>query len=287
MTRTRECSTGFSSDCVGLSSEEIECLVEDCPEFVEWQEWSACSKSCAGGQKSRRRYCSSGDLNDCTGESFETESCNETECPTYGLWSFWSGCSKSCGGGNQYRSRMCSSGIDSDCPGFRSEMQKCSQNLCPVWNLWQDWESCSVTCSRGTRNRFRGCSTGLLVDCFGDSIKQEFCYAGSCPTAAPKTITALPLEENRLQIESSKFAPTPVSNFLNVKVEEFGKGESLHNSALNGFQQFGGANAEDNSFGRKKSQVSEYESDEYAEYYYNDYDKSANTQVKELNIHNN
>jgi len=240
-----------------------------------------CSKSCDGGKQSRRRYCNSGDLNDCTGESFEREVCNDFECPTYGLWSDWSVCSKSCDGGNQYRNRRCSSGMDSDCIGNGSESQKCSLQQCPDWNEWQEWEGCTVTCGKGTQNRFRGCSTGLLVDCFGDSIQQESCFNGLCPTTAPKTISTLPLEENRFAPNEETFAPTPPNDFVNIQVEEFNEGDDLYQSALNGFDQFGGSSQKDNVLGQRRFQPTlnydqksdYYDSSQYDSnsYYSNDY----------------
>jgi len=182
-------------------------------------------------------------------------------------------CSKSCGGGDQFRNRRCSSGNDDDCIGNGSETQKCGLNQCPVWNEWQDWEGCSVTCGRGHRNRFRGCTTGRLVDCFGDSIEQEDCSAGMCPTKAPKTIVTLPVEENRFSdVDESYSPPTPPTGFVNVQVEEFAGTDDLYQSALNGFDQFGGSanqKSENGLIGRQGARPNaNYDSKDFYDYSY-------------------
>ena len=54
-------------------------------DWVTWGEWSACSATCGGGQRSRSRRCRdsvSGNQNQtrCTGNDEETERCNTENC---------------------------------------------------------------------------------------------------------------------------------------------------------------------------------------------------------------
>ena len=53
--------------------------------WSEWEEFSECSVSCGGGEKSRQRYCNNPEPQyegeDCEGDDEETMSCNEDPCP--------------------------------------------------------------------------------------------------------------------------------------------------------------------------------------------------------------
>uniref|UniRef100_K1P696 Hemicentin-1 n=1 Tax=Magallana gigas TaxID=29159 RepID=K1P696_MAGGI len=53
-------------------------------EFKNWGAWSACSKACGGGKRSRNRECAStGDI-PCSDDTTEEEDCNTNACATNG-----------------------------------------------------------------------------------------------------------------------------------------------------------------------------------------------------------
>ena len=58
--------------------------IEEGPLFGVWSDWSSCSVTCGGGERSRTRPCSSGcsiiDDDDDDDDRTETEVCNQSEC---------------------------------------------------------------------------------------------------------------------------------------------------------------------------------------------------------------
>ncbi len=50
--------------------------------WAEWQQWSTCSESCAGGTRTKTRMKSETEnvAGSCAGNSTETEICNQQEC---------------------------------------------------------------------------------------------------------------------------------------------------------------------------------------------------------------
>ena len=52
--------------------------------YTEWSQWTQCSKTCGGGEKTRERSCSNpapqGNGQPCEGEPEETVVCNKQEC---------------------------------------------------------------------------------------------------------------------------------------------------------------------------------------------------------------
>ena len=55
-------------------------------QWSDWGAWSACTKTCGGGQQTRTRQCNnpapSGGGSDCTGDSQQTQDCNTDACNT-------------------------------------------------------------------------------------------------------------------------------------------------------------------------------------------------------------
>ncbi|XP_007516708.2 A disintegrin and metalloproteinase with thrombospondin motifs 18 isoform X1 [Erinaceus europaeus] len=192
------------------------CNTFSCPAYWKPGEWSMCSKSCAGGQQSRKIQC-------VQKKSFQKEEpvlhslcpvstptqirvCSNHACPP--TWSLgpWSQCSKTCGRGVRKREVLCKS---SDTGGNVSEslcsstlkpasQEGCVLGRCPKNNRLQwvvsSWSECSVTCGSGIRRRELQCSEdlqGKLIT-FPErrcrNIKkpnpdlEETCNQGLCPT---------------------------------------------------------------------------------------------------------
>jgi len=84
--RTRACTP--EGECQGEGREERECSTDPCAVpggWSLWGEWSPCTASCGGGNKTRVRECSdpapANGGEDCEGENTEAEECGAEECP--------------------------------------------------------------------------------------------------------------------------------------------------------------------------------------------------------------
>ncbi|XP_065060766.1 uncharacterized protein LOC135688018 [Rhopilema esculentum] len=146
-TRTRLCvnHTMEAETCKGNSSETVDCNVIKCPVdggFVQWSPWSQCSKSCAGGKRTRNRTCTNpypayeGAI--CYGKYIEEKSCNLWFCPVNGGWSSWTEwqhCNKPCNHGNKTRKRFCDNPLAMyggiPCQGNNQESNQCNPTICP------------------------------------------------------------------------------------------------------------------------------------------------------------
>ena len=64
-----------------ILSLKYQIVAENC-EWSAWSEWSACTKSCDGGDKTRTRSKTSNEAHGgiCCGESSETSKCNSNVC---------------------------------------------------------------------------------------------------------------------------------------------------------------------------------------------------------------
>ena len=73
--------------CEGKATETKRCNWKACPVDCEWGsygEWSSCSKTCGGGEKSRSRLVAKPAFNGglaCEGDTLETKICNGHLCP--------------------------------------------------------------------------------------------------------------------------------------------------------------------------------------------------------------
>ncbi|KAK2493422.1 hypothetical protein MC885_020448 [Smutsia gigantea] len=192
------------------------CSAFSCPAYWKPGEWSACSRSCAGGQQSRKIQCvqkkpfqkEEAVLHSLCPVSTPTQVqvCNAHTCPPGWSLGPWSQCSKTCGRGMRKREVLCKSSATAEalpenlCSStLRPESQEgCVLGRCPRNNRLQwavsSWSECSVTCGLGTRKREVKCSEkasqGKLIT-FPErrcrNIKkpnldmEETCNRGACP----------------------------------------------------------------------------------------------------------
>ena len=167
----------------------------DC-EWGSYSEWSSCTVSCGGGEKSRTRPVATAASNggkDCEGEATESEACNTEGCPVncqWGSYGDWSSCSVSCGGGEKSRTRPVATAASNggqDCEGDATESKACNTGGCPVncqWGSYGNWSSCSVSCGRGEKSRRRpvaiAASNGGQA-CTGNATEIMVCDEIACP----------------------------------------------------------------------------------------------------------
>ncbi|EPY85805.1 A disintegrin and metalloproteinase with thrombospondin motifs 18 [Camelus ferus] len=192
------------------------CNAFSCPAYWKPGEWTVCSRSCAGGQQSRKIQCvqkkpfqkEEAVLHSLCPVSTPTQVqvCNNHACPPEWSLGPWSQCSKTCGRGVRKRDVLCKStaaaeGVpESLCASTpRPESQEgCVLGRCPKNSRLQwvvsSWSECSSTCGLGVRKREMKCSEkafqGKLIT-FPErrcrNIKkpnldlEETCNRGACP----------------------------------------------------------------------------------------------------------
>ena len=116
-------------------------------EWQTWKTWSACSKTCGQGTRTRFRRHNGGRQ-----VTTETGTCNLGTCPLNptGLWlgwGPWDECSVTCGHGTTNRTRPCDGDPedaqgDADCPmdqGFESK--DCQKEICPGYRIRIGYDS--------------------------------------------------------------------------------------------------------------------------------------------------
>lgn len=214
----------FGDPCKGSMQLSRPCGTALCPgdtkidcKWGDWGGWSACSKTCLGGQRVRHREIEvepSPDGLPCQkGPAMQTVPCSTGPCKHlsetcgWGPWSLWGPCSKDCGSGQQERFRQQAwvhntpslssgrrllvgfrNGDSGDCDGSQKEIRPCGIAPCntadsPVpcrWEAWSDWTGCSCN---GIRERSRNIGSppqngGLF--CTGPSTSNEKCTPQNC-----------------------------------------------------------------------------------------------------------
>ncbi|XP_008821168.1 A disintegrin and metalloproteinase with thrombospondin motifs 18 [Nannospalax galili] len=159
------------------------CNAFSCPPYWMPGEWSACSKSCAGGQQSRKIQCVQKkpfQKEEAVLHSFcpvstptQVQVCNSHDCPPEWSLGPWSQCSKTCGRGVRRRDLLCKNSAaktvsESLCSSStRPEAQegcvlgRCPKNTRLQW-VTSSWSECSTTCGVGVRKRELKCSEKTL-----------------------------------------------------------------------------------------------------------------------------
>jgi hypothetical protein len=178
------------------------CDAGPCPDGCDvspWSLWSACSRSCGGGVKTRARHVLYHEPREgvvCPVLS-EDKQCSHLGCPApcqVSAWGGWGSCSTSCASGVQARGRnvtSAASGGGDACPEL-SEQRECSTAQCPVdcvASPWTPWAMCSATCGAGSMWRMR-----LVVrpsahggkPC-SSRLDHKACDAGLCPVGCDVT----------------------------------------------------------------------------------------------------
>eukprot|EP00927_Polykrikos_kofoidii_P046142 TRINITY_DN40342_c0_g1_i1.p1 TRINITY_DN40342_c0_g1~~TRINITY_DN40342_c0_g1_i1.p1 ORF type:complete len:1783 (+),score=246.39 TRINITY_DN40342_c0_g1_i1:177-5525(+) len=173
----------------------------DC-RFGDWTEWSACSRSCNGGQQFSHRQVAAqarGNGRSCGSAALRrVQPCGESACsdPVDCVWSDWgraSRCTATCGGGQHYRRREIltlarnggkACGTTDTIEALPCATQSCSGQLVCVWTQWSSWGSCSAACSGGEmkRHRLRVNASSLLHA--QSPIDGSIELSASLPTAA-------------------------------------------------------------------------------------------------------
>jgi hypothetical protein len=127
----------------------------------KWSPFTACSKTCGVGTKSRRRYVTKKST-DCPALS-ETKKCVADECPVHcavTAWSKFGPCTAKCGSGIQEKTRNIvkaptSNGVK--CPHLK-EKQLCNTKPCSIdcqMGSWSEWAPCNAKCGGGKTTRTR------------------------------------------------------------------------------------------------------------------------------------
>jgi len=184
--------------CSSQTCEYVDCLWSD------WNDWSACSCECDGGQRTRTRSVSrfpEKGGKPCVPLSKEevaacnTEKCGEQSCVdgAWGEWGEWERCSKSCDGGLTWRTREvaveanhCGKPALGDARVYAScnEDKPCEESVDCEFAEWGEWSACTSECD-GVRRRSRE----VAVEGRG---KGKFCIGAMKETAPCNPLPGMP-----------------------------------------------------------------------------------------------
>ncbi|XP_078491513.1 thrombospondin type-1 domain-containing protein 7A isoform X1 [Ciona intestinalis] len=167
---TRNAAHGAPS-CPALQQTQV-CNIRKCPVpciVSDWNDWSACSKSCGEGESIRSRNITRHPAHGAPScpVLHESNSCHIRPCPVpceVSGWTAWDACSKTCGEGVSNRTRNITNHPahgGRSCPDLQ-QTKVCHIRKCPVPCLvsdWERWSTCSRHCGGGhsikTRNIIR------------------------------------------------------------------------------------------------------------------------------------
>jgi hypothetical protein len=151
----------------------------------KWSPFTACSKTCGAGTKSRRRYVTKRST-DCPALT-ETKACVTEECPVHcavTAWSTFGPCTAKCGSGVQTKTRKIvkaptKKGVK--CPHLH-EKQLCNTKPCSVhcqMGSWSKWTPCNAKCGGGKTTRQRAVTVNAR---FGGKACESTEQAKKCNT---------------------------------------------------------------------------------------------------------
>ncbi|KAM4638835.1 A disintegrin and metalloproteinase with thrombospondin motifs 18 isoform 1-T1 [Amazona ochrocephala] len=195
------------------------CNTNPCPAYWSTGEWSACSKSCGGGQQSRLIQCvqkRAFQREEVVAHSLcpistptQVQMCNSQDCPPEWNPGLWSQCSKTCGRGVKKRDVYCKSTGSPKVKILPESMcskdhkpeshQTCVLGRCPKNDRLQwvisSWSECSASCGPGVQKRELKCGEktihGKLITfpqrrCRNikkpNTNLEEACNKGACPS---------------------------------------------------------------------------------------------------------
>ncbi|XP_071953844.1 A disintegrin and metalloproteinase with thrombospondin motifs 6-like [Antedon mediterranea] len=141
-------------------------------------QWSACSATCAGGEKVAVIECRKSDDDSVVSETFcnpdlkptqKRQSCNTERCAPKWSHGDWSECSQTCNGGVKHRLVTCmvqitaheSESVDeSHCMTHKPASEiPCGTNMCPPQWVTSVWSKCMPECGPGIQTREVTCMT--------------------------------------------------------------------------------------------------------------------------------
>ena len=180
--------------CASLSNAR-DCNSHACPVdcvLSAWQSYTACTKSCNTGMKTRLRTIATATAHGgvaCDALT-QTVACAQGACPIHcdtSAWSVWTECTKSCGAGSKTRTRRVTTNPLHGgylCPPL-SQTVPCKTQACPVdcvLAAWKPWAACSLSCGSGSQTRTRDVTTAMAhggVSCAATSQARQ-CNTSPC-----------------------------------------------------------------------------------------------------------
>jgi hypothetical protein len=152
--------------------DDADCNTDRCPIdciVTNYNEWSACDKSCGAGISKRERAISTDPAHGgmACPALVEEQDCNIRKCPNNCLvteWTEYSTCSVTCEKGTKTKTRSVTrnaahGGVE--CPTL-SITNSCEEGACPRHckvSDWSDWSTCTKTCGSGDKQRTRSVIT--------------------------------------------------------------------------------------------------------------------------------